>query len=56
MTTPQSAWDRDPEGIYREIHAQIDRDVTNGYIVGSEITKLRNAANKCYLKAKRRNR
>ena len=52
---PQSTWDRDPEGTYRKMHALIDQDVKHGYLVGSEIARFRNAANKCYLKAKNRN-
>lgn len=53
-TTPQSTWDRDPEGTYRKMHADIDEDAANGYLVGSEVTRFRSAANKCYLRAKRR--
>ncbi len=54
ISEPQSTWDRDPEGTYRWVNAEIDRDVSHGYIVGSEITRFRNAANKCYLAAKKR--
>lgn len=55
-TPPQSTWDRDPDGAYRAMLREIDRDAANGYLVGSEITRLRNAAGKCYLKAKGRKR
>jgi hypothetical protein len=53
---PQSTWDRDPEGTYRKMMAVIDKDAAHGCLVGSEITRFRNAAGKCYLKAKRRQR
>lgn len=51
---PRSTWDRDPERAYRTMLAEIAKDAGNGYLVGSEITRLRNAANKCYLAAKKR--
>lgn len=50
---PQSTWDRDPEGTYRKVTTEIDKDVANGYIAGSEAARLYRAAGKCYLKAKR---
>ena len=53
---PQSTWDRDPDGTYRAMLVEIAKDEKNGYLVGSEVTRLRNAAGKCYLKAKKRQR
>ena len=55
-TPPQSTWDRDPERTYRAMHAEIDKDAKDGFLVGSEITRFRNAANKCYLRAKAKQR
>lgn len=52
-TPPQSTWDRDPEGTYRKMIALIDEDVANGYLVGSEITRMHRAAARCFLRAKR---
>jgi len=52
-TPPQSAWDRDPEGTYRKIMSEIDKDERNGYIYKAEASLLRKAAAKCYLRGKR---
>lgn len=55
-TPPQNTWDRDPEGTYRTVNALIDQDEGNGYLVGNEVKRFRNAANKCYLMAKAKQR
>jgi len=55
-TPPQSTWDHDPDGTYRKMMSWLDEDEKNGYLVGNVATRLRDAAGKCYLKAKRRQR
>lgn len=52
-TPPRSNWDRDPQGTYRKMNAEIDKEIKNGYLTPSEVRLLRNAANKCYLKSRR---
>jgi hypothetical protein len=50
---PRNEFDRDPEKAYRWAHKAIDQDVKNGYMSKLEERKLRNAANRLYLKAKK---
>jgi hypothetical protein len=53
---PRNDFDRDPEKTYRYIHGEIDKDVKSGYLSKLEERKLRNAANRLYLSAKKRKR
>lgn len=53
---PRNEFDRDPEKTYRWVHGEIDRDVKNGYLSKLEEHRLRIAANRLYLEAKKRKR
>lgn len=51
-----STWDSDPKGTYRKVNALINQDVKNGYLTKSEERRLRNAADKLYMKGRLKNR
>jgi hypothetical protein len=46
-----TTWERNPSGTRKRMLAEIRRDHENGYLTDREAARLRDAANRLYLRA-----